>query len=63
MKYIYSFKVSHVFKHKTLGFDINYVLVRIVLLHKDPVSIAKFFACFLLVFDCLFPCLSISLLL
>ncbi|CAB3983523.1 A disintegrin and metallo ase with thrombospondin motifs 14 [Paramuricea clavata] len=28
--------VSFIFKHKTVGFDINYVLVRIVLLHKDP---------------------------
>ena len=32
------FQVSFIFKHKTVGFDINYVLVRIVLLHKDPVS-------------------------
>lgn len=28
--------VAHVFKHKSLGVDINFVLVRIVLLHKDP---------------------------
>ena len=26
------------FQHKSLGLDINYILVRIVLLHKDPVS-------------------------
>ena len=34
------FEVSHIFKHKTVGFDINYVLVRIVLLHEDPVSVS-----------------------
>ncbi|XP_028397063.1 A disintegrin and metalloproteinase with thrombospondin motifs 3-like isoform X2 [Dendronephthya gigantea] len=28
--------VSFIFKHKSLGFSIDYVVVRIVLLHKDP---------------------------